>query len=67
MDSLKKELKDTDGYMKAPNGKKTFLTERQWLAVRTKSFKNWFGDWELDDGEIYYYHLDMLERYGTSR
>lgn len=48
VDSLKKELKDTDGYMKAPNGKKTLLTERQWLAVRTKAFKNWFGDWEKD-------------------
>ena len=22
------------------------LFERQWLQVRTKSFKNWFGDWE---------------------
>ncbi len=33
-------------FMKAPNGKPTNLTERQWLQVRTKAFKKWFGDWE---------------------
>jgi hypothetical protein len=32
--------------MKAPNGNPTFLTERQWVQVRTKAFKDWFGDWE---------------------
>jgi len=32
--------------MKAPNGNPTNLTEKQWLQVRTKAFKNWFGDWE---------------------
>ena len=32
--------------MKAPNGKPTNLSERQWLQVRTKAFKEWFGDWE---------------------
>jgi len=31
--------------MKAPNGNPTNLTERQWLQVRTKAFKDWFGDW----------------------
>jgi putative uncharacterized protein (fragment) len=37
----------SDGtFMKAPNGKDTNLTERQWLQVRTKAFKKWFGDWE---------------------
>ena len=35
-------------FMKAPNGKKSNLTERQWLQVRTKAFKDWFGDWEND-------------------
>ena len=34
------------GYMLAPNGKPTNLTERQWIQVRTPSFKKWFGDWE---------------------
>ena len=33
-------------FMKAPNGNPTNLTERQWLQVRTKAFKNWFGDWK---------------------
>ena len=48
IDTLKKELESTDQYLKAPNGKKTNLTARQWLIVRTKSFKKWFGDWEHD-------------------
>jgi len=34
--------------MKAPNGNPTNLTERQWLQVRTKAFKDWFGDWIND-------------------
>jgi len=32
-------------FMKAPNGNPTNLNERQWLQVRTKAFKEWFGDW----------------------
>jgi hypothetical protein len=32
-------------FMKAPNGNDTNLTEEQWLLVRGKRFKNWFGDW----------------------
>lgn len=35
------------GWMKAPNGRPTNLTERQWCQVRTPSFKRWFGDWEM--------------------
>ena len=34
------------GYLCAPNGKESRLTEKQWLAVRTPFFKEWFGDWE---------------------
>lgn len=34
------------GYMLAPNGKHTNLTEGQWLQVRTPNFKKWFVDWE---------------------
>lgn len=38
---------EADGtFMRAPNGKPTNLTERQWLQVRTRAFKEWFGDWE---------------------
>lgn len=32
--------------MKAPNGKQSNLSPRQWVQVRTKAFKDWFGDWE---------------------
>lgn len=46
--AIKDKYQNTDQYMKAPNGKQTNLTEDQWLTVRTKSFKNWFGDWEND-------------------
>lgn len=35
-------------FMKAPNGKPTNLNELQWLQVRTKPFKNWFGPWDSD-------------------
>ena len=35
-------------YMKAPNGKASKLDEKQWAQVRTKAFKNWFGDWEKE-------------------
>ena len=46
----------SDGtFMKAPNGKDTNLTERQWLQVRTKAFKKWFGDWENA------YKLELIE------
>ena len=33
-------------FMLAPNGNKSNLSERQWLQVRTRAFKEWFGDWE---------------------
>lgn len=43
------QLAKLDGtYMKAPNGERSNLSERQWLQVRTKAFKDWFGDWEKD-------------------
>ena len=42
------EAKANGTYMKAPNGNPTNLTERQWAQVRTKAFKDWFGDWEND-------------------
>lgn len=32
----------------APNGKKSKLTEDQWALVRTRRFKEYFGDWEND-------------------
>lgn len=42
------DAKEKSTYMLAPNGKKSNLNERQWAQVRTKAFKNWFGDWESD-------------------
>ena len=36
------------GYMLAPNGKPTKLSEDLWLIVRTPNFKRWFGDWEKE-------------------
>ena len=44
-----KEQAIADGtFMKAPNGNQSNLNEQQWLQVRTKAFKRWFGDWEND-------------------
>ena len=47
-DEVRMKYAGTDSWMKAPNGKDTKLTEKQWLQVRTPSFKAWFGDWEGD-------------------
>ena len=44
--SIKEKAIANGTFMKAPNGKPTNLNERQWLQVRTKAFKEWFGDWE---------------------
>ena len=39
--------------MKAPNGKPTKLSERQWVQVRTANFKKWLGfDWEFQHERI---------------
>lgn len=45
------KYRGTDQWMKAPNGQPTQLSERQWIQVRTPSFKNWFGDWEAFAGK----------------
>lgn len=43
--------RDPEGNLLAPNGKKSNLTERQYAQVRTKAFKDWFGDWENNPKE----------------
>ena len=43
---LKNAPRDSQGRLLAPNGKPSNLTEKQYAQVRTKAFKNWFGDWE---------------------
>lgn len=48
LDDIKAKAIKTGIFMKAPNGKPTNLNEQQWLQVRTKAFKDWFGDWEND-------------------
>jgi hypothetical protein len=48
MQQIKDQAIANGTFMKAPNGKPTNLTERQWLQVRTKAFINWFGDWIND-------------------
>lgn len=45
---LKNALRDKEGYLLAPNGKRSKLNERQYVHVRTKAFKEWFGDWIND-------------------
>ena len=37
-----------NGGLIAPNGKPSNLTPEQYKLVRTKAFKQWFGDWEND-------------------
>lgn len=45
-DEVVAKYRGTPQWLKAPNGKDTNLTERQWVQVRTPAFKAWFGDWE---------------------
>ena len=44
--SIIDKAKKDGTFMKAPNGNPTNLTEKQWVQVRTKAFKDWFGDWK---------------------
>ena len=57
MQQIKDQAIANGTFMKAPNGKPTNLTERQWLQVRTKAFKDWFGDWE----SLAESHINTLE------
>lgn len=50
-DILANTKRDSEGNLLAPNGKKSNLTERQYAQVRTKAFKDWFGDWENNPNE----------------
>ena len=47
-EEVKSKYMGTPLWMKAPNGKRTNLTEEQWIEVRTPNFKRWFGDWEKE-------------------
>ena len=48
MQQIKAAAEKNGTFMKAPNGEPSNLKEWQWLQVRTKAFKDWFGDWEND-------------------
>lgn len=52
MAEIKANAERNGTYLKAPNGANTNLTPRQWLQVRTKAFKKWFGDWENDPSNV---------------
>lgn len=47
-EEVKSKYMGTPLWMKAPNGKRTNLTEEQWVRVRTPNFKRWVGDWEKE-------------------
>ena len=48
LQSIKSKAIVNGTFMKAPNGNPSNLNEKQWLQVRTKAFKEWFGDWQND-------------------
>lgn len=64
LQTLKSKAIANGTFMKAPNGKNSNLTERQWLQVRTKAFKEWFGDWEKEYTPPTQYDLSTWERTG---
>lgn len=45
---LDKAPRDSEGRLLAPNGKPSNLPERLYAQVRTKEFKDRFGDWQND-------------------
>jgi hypothetical protein len=48
-DILTKAPRNSEGKLLVkPGGPVSNLTERQYAQVRTKAFKDWFGDWEND-------------------
>ena len=47
-DILSRAPRNEKGQLLAPNGNVSNLTEKQYAQVRTKAFKDWFGDWEND-------------------
>ncbi len=58
--SIIETAKANGTYLKAPNGKDTNLTPEQWVEVRTKRFKAWFGDWELAEIAEYLMSDDVV-------
>jgi len=46
-DGIHPKVHKSSTWLKAPNGKASKLTPAQWVTVRTRRFKEWFGDWEV--------------------
>lgn len=46
---IKEDAIDNGTFLKAPNGEPSNLEERDWITVRTKSFKDWFGKSKVVD------------------
>ena len=46
LNAIRTEAQANGTYLKAPNGQPSNLEASAWELVRTKRFKNWFGDWE---------------------
>lgn len=67
-DAVKNQYKNTDQWLRAPDGSPTNLTEDQWVQVRTQSFKNWFGDWEqaYKDGGVFRTELSVSKVVGSN-
>jgi hypothetical protein len=42
------DIRYAEGGLIAPNGNPSNLTHEQYKLVRTKAFKDWFGDWQND-------------------
>lgn len=43
---IREDAQKNGTFGKAPNGAPSNLDAEQWVLVRTKRFKRWFGDWE---------------------
>ena len=54
LNDVREQYEGTDLWMKAPNGRITNLTEKQWLQVRTPNFKACFGDREFEPLVVYH-------------
>ena len=48
MEQIKREAIEWWYFLQAPNWKPSKLNEKLWLLVRTKNFKEWFWDWEIN-------------------
>ena len=46
LDANRSQYVNEDGQLLAKDGKVSKLSEEQWIFVRTRKFKQWFGDWE---------------------